>query len=576
MFRTLKRVYAYNLRYKTSFFLGLFLLILHRIVVNGAAIFYKFLVDGIGKESFEHLVLLVLGLAFIQLLGIILHVLGYVVSDSYMFKAGRDLRVDVFTHLHKLDFSFHADKQSGSLISAMKRGDGAYFGLDHHLSRETLTIFVDFLFIIFALSYFDVSMVGVVIGSVALNALLMKFLVSKNIKHRTDFNNEDDNISHIIVDNMINYDTVKYFAKEEWERKRMLKQFIPWMSALWGYANTFRLIDIVTGLITLVGSALVMIIAFKKASNGEITVGDVTLILAFVTSFFPQLTNIVYRLREIAKNYIDVKKYLDILDNEITVVEKENAIELSNVQGKVDFENVRFNYNEREDVLKDINLNIEPGQSIAFVGESGAGKTTMTKLLLRFYDVKSGAIKLDGVDIREITKQSLRQNIGLVPQEPVLFNDTIGYNITYPKDNVSQEQLEEAVKVANLHTFIESLPKKYDTLVGERGIKLSGGQKQRLAIARAFIADPKIIIFDEATSQLDSKSEKLIQDSFWKLVENKTTIIIAHRLSTVMKADRIVVIDNGEISQQGTHQELIEHKGIYQSLWKLQSGDILE
>ena len=237
---------------------------------------------------------------------------------------------------------------------------------------------------------------------------------------------------------------------------------------------------------------------------------------------------------------------------------------------------MRFNYNEREDVLKDINLNIEPGQSIAFVGESGAGKTTMTKLLLRFYDVKSGAIKLDGVDIREITKQSLRQNIGLVPQEPVLFNDTIGYNITYPKDNVSQEQLEEAVKVANLHTFIESLPKKYDTLVGERGIKLSGGQKQRLAIARAFIADPKIIIFDEATSQLDSKSEKLIQDSFWKLVENKTTIIIAHRLSTVMKADRIVVIDNGEISQQGTHQELIEHKGIYQSLWKLQSGDILE
>ena len=235
-----------------------------------------------------------------------------------------------------------------------------------------------------------------------------------------------------------------------------------------------------------------------------------------------------------------------------------------------------FNYQNRSKILQDFNLKIAAGESLALVGHSGAGKSTIVKLLLRFYDVSGGKITIDGVDIRDATKESLRKNIGVVPQEPVLFNDSIGFNIGYGKDQVTLTEIKQAAKIANLDQFIETLPQKYHTIVGERGIKLSGGQKQRLAIARMFLANPPIIIFDEATSQLDSESEKSIQEAFWKIAQDKTTIIIAHRLSTVMRSDRIIVLQDGKIMEQGSHTELIKkEKGIYQHFWDLQKGGFL-
>ena len=258
------------------------------------------------------------------------------------------------------------------------------------------------------------------------------------------------------------------------------------------------------------------------------------------------------------------------------VTDAPNPDELPLVQGEIKFENVGFFYRKNVEVIHGLDLTIKPNESVALVGVSGAGKSTLVKLLLRFYDVTSGSIKLDGHDIRDLSKATLRSAIGIVPQEPILFNETIGYNISYPKPGLDMDTMREAARMANLDTFIESLPEKYDTEVGERGIKLSGGQKQRLAIARIFVADCPVMIFDEATSQLDSESEKLIQDALWKIAKDKTTIIIAHRLSTVMRADRIIVMENGGIAEVGTHQELIARAGgIYKKLWDMQRGGML-
>lgn len=551
------------------------LIFLYAAAANIANIFYKYLFDGLGTQPVSYLFQILAILIGIKILEIAFHAAAYFISDKYMFEASRDLRVDVFEHLHALDFSFHSNKKSGSLISNIKRGDGAFFSINHELIRGVFKIIIDFIFILITFAIFDINLVVFVAVTVIISMFLMVKLISANIERRNDFNKEEDNISHIIVDNMINYDTVKYFAKEKQEKQRLLDAYVPWMSSLWRYANNFRLIDISTGLLTTIGSGIVIGYGLYQASVGLLSIGDVILIITFVTRFFPEITSVIYRLRDVAKSYIDLEKYLRILDYEITVPEAENAVELTEVKGEIHFKNINFQYHERENVFNNIDLRIEAGQSVAFVGESGAGKTTLTKLLLRFYDVDSGEILIDGVNIKDTTKQSLRSHIGIVPQEPILFNDTIGYNISYGKDETNIKEIKQATKIANLDEFIEELPHGYDTIVGERGIKLSGGQKQRLAIARVFLENPPIIIFDEATSQLDSASEKKIQDAFWQLAEKKTALIIAHRLSTVMRADRIVVLDKGRIVQDGLHHELIKQPGIYQKLWNLQSGESL-
>jgi ATP-binding cassette subfamily B protein len=268
---------------------------------------------------------------------------------------------------------------------------------------------------------------------------------------------------------------------------------------------------------------------------------------------------------------VDLQKYFEVMELKPTIKDSPNAVAIKEVKGNIEFDDVSFAYHKGQKVLKDINLHIRPDETIALVGQSGSGKTTITKLLMRFYDVSQGEIKLDDQDLRDLKIYDLRRAIGLVPQEAVLFNDTIAYNIAYGKSDATQEEIEEATKKANLHEFVMKLPRKYGTIVGERGVKLSGGQKQRLAIARVILENPEIIIFDEATSQLDSSNERKIQQAFQNLTKNKTTIIIAHRLSTVMDADRIIVFKQGQIVQQGKHQELIKQDGVYKHLWQLQT-----
>jgi ABC-type multidrug transport system fused ATPase/permease subunit len=383
---------------------------------------------------------------------------------------------------------------------------------------------------------------------------------------------EEDRISGIIVDNIINFETVKIFSKEAWEQKRLKNAFKVWMKKLWGYSHSFRVLDISVGTIVNLSIYLILLFTLNRSVGGNFSVGDFVLVLGFVNNFFPRLFDLVWGFRDIAKHYADIEKYFGILDYDVKVKDPKNPVELTRIKGEIVYDNVGFSYEGgTKDAVKDIDLTIRQGQSIALVGRSGSGKTTLVKLLMRFFDLEEGKITIDEVDIKNMKKADLRSFIGLVPQEPVLFNNTVGYNIGYGKGRASKKEIRAAAKIANLDGFIETLPKKYKTHVGERGIKLSGGQKQRLAIARMVLSDPDIVIFDEATSQLDSENEALIQDAFWRAVKDKTTIIIAHRLSTAMRADKIVVMEKGKIVEKGSHKELVSNKdGLYKYFWDLQ------
>lgn len=574
----LSKFYKYIWRYRRTFIAGSLLIIIAQVLYNLSTYYIKFLTDAVNTPNTDPLtyVNIIAGFIGVQVVGMVVGVFAWTVTDIYILQGARDLRIEVLTHLHDLDFAYHANKKSGSLISMIRRGDGAFFSFNHEINRELLMILVDFLFIVFAFAALDYRLTLVVLISVLIMLSLTRYLLARNIKARRYFNKVEDDISGIIADNLINFETVKFFAKEKFEHNRLIDKFKEWYRRVWSYTYSFREIEVVTSTLIIISMAVIFVICLDLMQKGIFNNGDFILVITFTVKFYPQMYNLIFRLREIAKNHTDLEKYLNVLDLKPDVQDKHNARELGNVVGRIEFKDIEFAYKQGNDIIKGLNLKIEPNQSVALVGTSGAGKSTLVKLLLRFYDIQKGSILVDGIDISDVTKSSLRAQIGLVPQEPVLFNDTIGYNIAYPNPNVSKQRIIEAARLANLNDFIEKLPDKYETEVGERGIKLSGGQKQRLAIARVFLADTPVVVFDEATSQLDSFSEKLIQDAFWRIAKNKTTIIIAHRLSTVMRADRIIVIDKGLIAEEGTHQELTKKKGgLYKSLWDMQRGGLL-
>ncbi|KXK25979.1 MAG: putative multidrug export ATP-binding/permease protein [candidate division WS6 bacterium OLB20] len=575
MLKILRIFYRYNLRYPYAFVAGAIILVLSRVAANAATYQFRFLVDSLQPFSIDLLVQALGVYIAIRVANVILETIADTVNDIYFINSARDVRTDIFAHLHKLDYAYHATKRSGSLISAMKRGDSAFFSMNIEINRNLVRLFINFIIVSAIFWTLNPKMLAVVVVIVFVNLLTTMWLVRRNISRRSVLNAEEDTLSGIIVDNMINYETVKYFAKEEQEVNRVKKQYKKWHKAVWGYANTFRMIDIVTGALSITGAGLVLLIALQETAAGGLSIGEFVVVTGFVTTFFPNLEDVVWRFREIAKHYSDLERYLGILDVPVEITETDKPAVLRNVTGAVSFNSVSFAYKGRDRVIHDIDLQIKPGETVALVGSSGAGKSTLTKLLMRFYDVISGSITIDGIDIRDMKKHDLRSLIGIVPQEPVLFNESIAYNIAYARDDASLEQVRAAAEIAHLDEFIMQLPEGYETEVGERGIKLSGGQKQRLAIARMFIEDPEIIIFDEATSQLDSESEKLIQNAFWKVSAGRTTIIIAHRLSTILRADRIIVLDNGSIAEQGTHAQLLERNGIYKRLWNIQQGEFI-
>lgn len=572
MFKTYQRYYQFLWHYKWQMIL--FIVFLVALSVSEAVLpyFYKLFIDAIPGMDITLLVQILVAYIGLRLLKLVFDLATYYVGDIIIIEAAKDIRSAVFKKIQDLDFAYHLTRSTGSMISAIKRGDLAVFNFHHMVNINLVRGVIGFVVLLILFAQLKIEIAVLMFASMVLNSIFAYFLIKRNVAAREKFNDAEDGVSEVIVDNLINFETVKFFAKEREEYKRLGGSFVPWIQTLWGYANSFRAIDIVIGVSGNLSMLAVLYLGLRYLLSGEITAGEYVMILGFVNSFYGRFFDLVFQMRDVAKNNADLKSYFSVFNFETLVKDPKKPEVLDTVEGEIVFDTVNFSYPEgRTDALKDFTFKIKPGESVALVGHSGAGKTTITKLLMRFYDPDSGAILIDGTDIRTMTKSDLRSFMGIVPQEPVLFNESIAYNIGYGASTTDLNEIQRAAKMANLDEFIADLPEGYDTKVGERGVRLSGGQKQRLAIARMILSDPEIIIFDEATSQLDSQSEKLIQDAFWKVSKNKTTLIIAHRLSSITRADRIIVMDNGQIAEVGTHKSLLAKKGLYAKFWKLQT-----
>lgn len=576
MIKTFKTFYSYFWRYKRYFIASLVFALLSSVFNSFLPFIYRYMVDHLAILDMRMLGM-ILGAFLVTRIGfVICDNLGIYFGDQSAIPASRDARIDAFSHLQRLDFAFHVNKKSGEFISKIKRGDSAFWDMYFSVNNQLLGDFFDFVLTAALLLWLRAELVVILLIAIAVNTVVSIYFLKKNMVVREGFHKEEDNVSHLIVDNLINYETVKYFAKEKREVKNLTSAFLPWERALWNYGVTFRQMGVVMGLISTVTLIVMLGITGYHVAQGNLSMGDFVFTTALMLQFFPKFERLIARMRQVAKSYVDLVSYFVILDYPLVMPDPAAPEKIVRPRGEVVFADVSFTYASGRRALHNVDFCINAGEAVALVGRSGAGKTTITKLIMRMYDPESGRVSLDGHDIKNIAKEHLRTMIGLVPQEPILFNNTIGYNIGYPLDDIAHEKIIAAAKLANLHEFIASLQQGYDTMVGERGVKLSGGQKQRLAIARAFLLNPIIIIFDEATSHLDSESEALIQDSITKLKKNKTLIIIAHRLSTVMRADRIIVLDHGRIAEIGTHGELTKKSdGIYRRLWELQTEEVI-
>jgi len=572
MFRIFKRFYYFVWKHKWWFIASMVATTIAYVAELVTPYFFKLFVETLQKNDLTYLYKLIVAFIVVQFAGLIFHNLKYLLGDIVSVDTSIDIRTTIFKYVQDLDFTFHSNKSTGSLISAFKRGDNAFWGLFDRLNRDMWQIIIGF----FVMGYFflriDPRFIAIFIVSFVLTLVATKYLAGYNIATREEFNEWEDKISGIVTDNLINYETVKLFAREKWELSRLKNTFIGWKKYLWKHFWTYRMIDMSVGSLVNISIFLVLVFSLNLIETAQIGIGDFVLVLGYVNLFFPRLFDLIYGLREISTAYADIKKYFDLLDYEIEIKDPTRPVKIGHVYGEIEFKSLNFAYKNRvRNAINGIDLTIEQGQAVAFVGRSGSGKTTMIKLLMRFYDPASGKIVIDGINIKDFTKSDLRAFIGVVPQEPILFNNTVAYNIGYGKSRTSLKEIREAAKIANIDDFIMGMPKKYQTQVGERGVKLSGGQKQRLAIARMILSDPDIVVFDEATSHLDSESEKLIQDAFWKARAGKTTIIIAHRLSTIARADKIVVIEKGKITEMGTHDQLLKKKNsLYSHFWNLQ------
>jgi ATP-binding cassette subfamily B protein len=572
MFKTLKTFYGFVAKRKLRFTVFVLLFVISGALYSVTPYFYKLFVDAIPSLNFTRLVVILAGFIVISMIGLILEVFSMRMGDRIIVDESAVARTTIFKHVQDLDFVFHSSTSTGSLISAFKRGDSAFFGLFFDIHYRILSVLVSFLVLSFFFFQFGWDFIFLVVLSFVISLIAMQFLVKNNVKMRNLANDEEDKVSAVITDNLMAYETVKLFAKERAEYGRLTQAFVPWKALSMDYQKSFRTIDAVIGTIINISMFAILLLTLHSTIVATLTIGDFVLITAFLSSFYPRLWELVWGLRDVAKDFADIERYFGLLDYQIEVKDPEKPVNIGHVYGEITFDNVKFAYKNRtKNAIEGITLKIEQGQAVALIGRSGAGKTTLVKLLMRFYDLTSGAILLDGINIKDFTKDRLRSFIGVVPQEPILFNNTIAYNIGYGKNRPKLGEIRAAAKLANIDGFIQSLPKKYLTEVGERGVKLSGGQKQRLAIARMILSDPDIVIFDEATSQLDSESEKLIQDAFWKARRGKTTIIIAHRLSTIMRADKIVVMEGGIIKETGTHKNLLGRRdSLYSHFWNLQ------
>ena len=581
--RTIKRVIPYlwpqNMAWvKRRVVISMLILLLAKVVTVVTPVFYKGAVDALAGEGVPMLALGAVGLTvaygMARLMSNGFQQLRDAVFAAVGQRALRQLALETFRHIHKLSMRYHITRKTGGLSRIIERGvKGVDFLLRFMLfSIGPLVLELLFVAAIFFFA-FDARYLAVVVVTIAIYVWFTFKVTEWRVKLRREMNDQDTDANQKAIDSLLNFETVKYFGAEEREAARydVAMQRYERAALLTSYSLAFLNFGqsfFITG-----GLVAVMVMAAMGVQDGTLTVGDFVMVNAYMIQITMPLNFLGTVYREIRQALVDMAEMFDLLAQPAEITEKPGARPLAVAGGEVVLDDVHFGYTPERPILKGLSLTVPAGQSVAIVGPSGSGKSTIGRLLFRFYDVTSGALRIDGQDVRDITLHSLHRAIGVVPQDTVLFNDTIRYNIAYGRDNATEAEVVAAAKAAQIHDFILSLPEGYDTAVGERGLKLSGGEKQRVGIARTLLKNPPLLLLDEATSALDTETEREIQGALKRAAEGRTVLMIAHRLSTVADADQIIVLEDGRIAEQGTHQQLLARKGRYYSLWQRQASE---
>ena len=572
------KMFPYIWAFKSRVIFALLFLIIAKLATVAVPILLKEIVDSLNSEN--TLLILPLGLLIaygtLRLTTAFFNELRDVLFAKVRYHAVYRISVKVLDHLHKMSLRFHLEKQTGSIIRDLERGTQSLSSLINYMIFIILPTVIEVLLVgAILLVTYDINFTLITFSTIIIYILFTLKVTNWRMNFRHDMNRLDSEANSIAVDSLLNYETVKYFNNEKYEIKRYSDVLFKWENAAMQSMTTMSLLNFGQAIIITIGVTFIMIFASSGVVDGSMTLGDLVLVNALMLQLFVPLNTLGIVYRQITYALADMNMLLKLLDKNIEIIDKEDAKDLVVKSGNIKFKNVSFSYNDNRSILKNISLDVPAGKKIAIVGPSGAGKSTIGRLLFRFYNSNKGTISIDGQNIINCTQFSLHENIAVVPQDTVLFNESILFNIQYADNNSSKEDVIKAATLANIHHFIDSLPQKYNTVVGERGLKLSGGEKQRIAIARAVLKKPKIILFDEATSSLDSKSESKILSSMNAISKDITSLVIAHRLSTIKDAYHIYVLDNGSIIESGNHNHLLSIKGLYFQMWNLQKETIV-
>ncbi len=574
--RVIRSLVPYLLEFKVRLVAVVVLLILAKLTNVAVPLVLKDIVDAMSKPQamLTIPVFLVIGYGLLRLFSTLFGEIRDALFAKVTQRAIRRVASQVFEHLHSLSLRFHLERQTGGVSRDIERGTrGISFLLTFLLFNILPTLLEIGLVAGILFVKYDPWFAIITFATLLVYIAFTLVVTEWRMVFRRTMNDMDSKANTRAIDSLINYETVKYFGNEKYEVHRYDEQMQRWEVSAVRNQTSLATLNAGQSIIIAIGVTMLMLLAADGVVKGTMTIGDLVLVNVYMLQLYMPLHFLGFVYREIKNALADMEKMFRLLDEHREVEDAPGAQPLKLNGSAVCFEQVRFSYDPAREILHDVSVDIPSGHTVAVVGASGAGKSTLSRLLFRFYDVNEGSISVDGQDIRSVTQASLRAAIGIVPQDTVLFNDTIYYNIAYGRPDATRDEVIAAAQSAHIHHFIESLPQGYDSMVGERGLKLSGGEKQRVAIARAILKNPAILIFDEATSALDSKSEKAIQDELHNIAQNRTTLVIAHRLSTIVDAHQILVMDKGRIVERGTHRNLLEKQGIYAQMWALQQQE---